>query len=185
MHPSSVGVAPFKDSKAYAGSQTRRPFVVAQGLPFSVQFFVGERRVLRERAKSFLLNETEKEQLLRRLQEALQANPAVVFAFVHGSFLEEGPFHDIDIAVLADDALEDPLDALLELWEELAPRTEYPLDLQLLNEASLAFRYNVTRGRLIFARDEERALQFIERTWDLFFDFQPVMERYIEELAHA
>jgi predicted nucleotidyltransferase len=131
-----------------------------------------------------LLNETEKEQILRRLQEMLQANSAVVFAFVHGSFLKEGPFHDIDVAVFLDDTLEDPLDTLLELWDEVASQVEYPLDLRLLNEAPLAFRYNVTRGRLIFARDEEEALRFIERAWDEFFDFQPILEAYTRDLIH-
>ena len=33
------------------------------------------------------------------LSQALAAEPNVAFSFVHGSFVTEGPFHDIDVAI--------------------------------------------------------------------------------------
>ncbi len=142
----------------------------------------------RERTQGLTLTKPEKEQIVKRLREVLRAHPSVAFAFVFGSFVEEGPFHDLDVAVYLDEAVEDPWDTLLDLWEAFASQVDLPLDVCLLNEAPLALRYGATCGRLIYARDdeaEERAYRFIERTWDEFFDFQPVMRRYIEELAHA
>ncbi len=141
----------------------------------------------RDRMK-FSLTRPEKEQIVKRLQEALKPHPSVVFAFLFGSFLEEGPLQDLDLAVYLDASADDPLKTLVELWEDLASQVEPPVDLCLLNDAPLALRYNATRGRLLYARDneaEEQAYRFLERSWDEFFDFQPVMERYIEELAHA
>lgn len=137
------------------------------------------------RLQAFTLDEREKAILLEMLRAKLEQHPKVCFAFVYGSFLEEDSFHDIDMAVYLDEAVEDPINTLLKLWEALASRVEYPLDVCLLNGTPLAFRYSVTQGQLLFARDEERAYRFIERTWDEFFDFQSLMARYIEELAHA
>ena len=44
----------------------------------------------------------EREAILNTLQRALEMQPEVVFAHVHGSFLEDRPFHDIDLAVYLD-----------------------------------------------------------------------------------
>jgi predicted nucleotidyltransferase len=42
------------------------------------------------------------------LAVALAGEPFVEFAYLHGSFMEDGPFHDIDIAVmLGEDAASD------------------------------------------------------------------------------
>ena len=43
--------------------------------------------------------QTQRDQVREALGSALAAESDVAFAFIHGSFLTERPFHDIDIAV--------------------------------------------------------------------------------------
>jgi len=137
--------------------------------------------------KRFSLSPSEREALAGRLREALKAKVEVLFAFIYGSFLE-GDFRDIDIGIFLDEVrvpAERHLDYQLDLSEELSSLTDYPLDLRVLNGAPLAFRYNVARGRLLFAQDDDVAVRFIERTWDEYLDFQGVIEKHLQEFARG
>ena len=137
--------------------------------------------------RQFSPSAPEKERIAQQLAEKLKAKPEVRFAFVYGSFLR-GTFRDIDVGVFLEESqvpLEEQLEYQLNLLEELSPLTEYPLDVRVINGAPLAFRYNVTCGRLLFTRDEALLAQFIERTRDQYFDFLPVIEKYLEEFARG
>ncbi len=140
-----------------------------------------------DKSRQFAIPKAEKKQVAQRLRQALQAKPEVLFAFLYGSFWE-GAFRDIDIAVFLGEKSISPerqLDYQLDLIEELAPLVDYPLDVRVLNGAPLAFRYNVYRGQLLFTRDERLSSQFVERTWDEYFDFLPIIDKYLEEFAHG
>lgn len=128
-----------------------------------------------------------KEQIAQKLEQCLEAKPEVLFACLYGSFLE-GAFRDIDIGIFLDEKRVPPEQQLqyqLGLLEELSPLVNYSLDVRVFNRAPLAFRYNVTRGRLLFTRDEEVSNKFIEHTRLEYFDFQPVIEKYLEEFARG
>lgn len=58
-----------------------------------------------------------------------------------------------------------------------------PMDVKILNHAPIAFRYEVTRGEVIFSRDEEARLRFVENTWNEYLDYKPVAENILRELA--
>ena len=137
--------------------------------------------------RQFSLSAPEKEEIAQQLAEKLKAKPEVLFAFVYGSFLE-GTFRDIDVGIFLEESqvpLEEQLEYQLNLLEELSPLTEYPLDVRVINGAPLAFRYNFTCGRLLFTRDEALLAQLIERTRDQYFDFLPVIEKYLEEFTRG
>ena len=115
----------------------------------------------------------EREEILNTLQQALEMQPEVVFAYVHGSFLEDHPFHDVDLAVYLDpaDVGEQEislfvLELALALEKSLSQSSgraavHLPLDVQALNRAPLGFRYQVCRGKFLFSRDETLRTQWV------------------------
>jgi hypothetical protein len=57
-----------------------------------------------------------------------------------------------------------------------------PVDLRILNDAPLSFRYNVIRyGRPVFVRDSDARFEFVEATLRGYFDFAPYREMYLRE----
>ncbi|WP_376792057.1 nucleotidyltransferase domain-containing protein [Thermoflexus sp.] len=86
----------------------------------------------------------EKERITELLAAALAAEPDVVFAYLHGSFVKAEAFRDIDVAVFFDPLPERP-------WRReggLADRLEatlraagfpFPVDVQALNRAPPRF----------------------------------------------
>jgi len=137
--------------------------------------------------RRFQASAEQKKSVVKRLANLLSTKPEIlVFAFLHGSFLQEETFRDIDLGVFVDEekvSAEEYLDCELSLLEELSSSISYPLDIRVINRAPSAFRYNVLQGKLLFCGDEGILTTFIERTWDEYLDFQPIARRYLEEIA--
>jgi len=51
------------------------------------------------RLKYWTLDEEEKQKVLEKIKMVLEKDDEIVFAIVHGSFIERDSFRDIDIAV--------------------------------------------------------------------------------------
>ncbi len=117
------------------------------------------------------------------LKRRLEDRPEIVFAYLHGSFTAPGPYRDVDVAVWVDPAREPDhgtryaLDLALWLERGLGPR----VDVQVLNDAPLAFRYHALAGRLLFTRDDEFLDELRARTWDEYFDFEPFARQYLRD----
>lgn len=129
------------------------------------------------------LTQQQKSEFFARLEGALADVPGISFAYVFGSFLTRA-FHDVDVAAFFDE----PQDAkdLTQLELDLQKRLELPIDLQGLNKAPLAFAYRVIKdGRPVFERDEIARLDYEERISDLYFDFKPYLDRYLEEAVYG
>jgi predicted nucleotidyltransferase len=109
-------------------------------------------------------------------------------AVLHGSAAEEGPFRDVDLALLLG---RDSLTAFerYRLEDAIAAAVEdalrIPCDVHIVDEVRPAFRYNVTRGRPVLVRDEELWANFKERTWNEYLDVQWLHDAYLRELADA
>jgi len=135
--------------------------------------------------KKHTLSKQQKEEILETARTYLQSYSNILFAFVHGSFLEENiAFNDIDIAVYFDEAnsKHDLLDLCLELSVRLSSLLGKQVDVHALNNSSIGFCYEVTRGKLLFTRNEEISLDFIESTRMKYFDFKPLMEENLKDL---
>ncbi len=117
------------------------------------------------------------------LKRRLEDRPEIVFAYLHGSFTSPGPYRDVDVAVWVDPARESDhgtryaLDLALWLERGLGPR----VDVQVLNDAPLAFRYHALAGRPLFTRDDEFLDELRARTWDEYFDFEPFARQYLRD----
>jgi predicted nucleotidyltransferase len=115
----------------------------------------------------------------------LQDRPEILFAMLYGSAAEGLPFRDLDIGLFVDRVsvpASAELDYAFALADELERVASHPVDVWVINDAPLPFRYNVSRGIPLMVNDKEVFARFLERTWDEFLDFQPVAMQYLKEL---
>jgi len=129
------------------------------------------------------LASAEKARIIEKIRDALAPHMEVNFALLHGSFLTDRPFRDIDLAVYVIPAFEGLRRGQYEidLSTDLAELVRFPVDVRVLNDAPLAFRYHALTGTVLLIRDEELLDEFRARTWDDYFDFAPFARRFLRE----
>jgi hypothetical protein len=125
---------------------------------------------------------------VQKLKSFLAGREEIVFAYLHGSFVQGEEFQDVDVAVFlaggsarSTDDVEYEISLSLQLEKELG----LPVDIKILNNAPLSFRYHASRGTLLLTRDESVRENFLNRTWSEYFDFLPLSRIYQEELTRA
>jgi hypothetical protein len=124
-------------------------------------------------------------EIRQALAGRLQNRREILFAILYGSAAEGRSFRDLDVGLFADRPLvpaSAELDYAFALADELEQSVPYPVDVRIINDAPLPFRYNVSRGIPLVLNDRNAFFQFLERTWDEFLDFQPVAMQYLKEL---
>jgi|Deesub1362B_J571_1020462.scaffolds.fasta_scaffold03213_5 hypothetical protein len=141
------------------------------------------------REKYRYLDESRKGEVLNVLKEALCEERGLCVAYVHGSFLEGGPFHDIDLALYYHpfprfNILDKELDLEILLEEALIKAGfRIPVDVRIINEAPLSFRYQVIKGgELLLVRDDNKRVDFEVLTLTKYFDFAPFRSAYLREV---
>lgn len=125
---------------------------------------------------------------MERLRYSLEKRPNLLFAYVYGSFVMADKFRDIDIAVYLKQIPSTPLHVELELETELGNIIKnYLVDVRILNNAPLSFRYNVIKsGKPIVVVDDDARTDFEEATLSNYFDFSPFRKMYLKEtLGHG
>ncbi|HBA27076.1 MAG TPA: nucleotidyltransferase domain-containing protein [Nitrospinae bacterium] len=106
-------------------------------------------------------NET-KEALVKQISRILSGIDYLVFAYIHGSFTEGGSFRDIDVAVYLTGPVKE-LDLESDISFALTEKTGYPVEIRIINNATVAFQMEVLRkGRLLLSGDDEVRTGFIE-----------------------
>jgi len=133
-------------------------------------------------------DEAERAKLTEAIRRALEARPEVTFAYLHGSFLADGPYRDVDVAVWLDRARV-PASGwtryAVDLSAALHLELRVPVDVQVLNGAPVAFRYSAQKGQPLVVRDPELLAEFRARTWDEYFDFLPFARQYLREVLRG
>ncbi len=132
------------------------------------------------------LSKKEKKVIKDAIHSLLAREKEVVFAYLYGSFLSAAWFRDIDIAVFVDEKKidrKDVIDYEISLSLELEKELHLPMDVKVLNYAPLSFRYEVTKGEVIFSRNEEVRFTFLELTWHRYLDFAPVEKQFMIDIA--
>jgi predicted nucleotidyltransferase len=122
------------------------------------------------------------------LRRALEPRPEIAFACLHGSFAAGEAFRDLDVAVWVESAaLGDSggRQYALSLAADLEQATGMPVDVQVLNDAPLGFRYRALRGAPLLVRDPDFFDDLRARTWDDYFDFRPFARQYLREVLGA
>lgn len=136
----------------------------------------------------------EREAVMEALGEALGAQPDVAFAYVHGSFVTERPFRDVDLGVCLVPGTEAGWEWRIRLAEALEeaisssldPGVVPPVDVRVLNQAPLGFCYQVLlRGRLVFSGDEALRVEWVARVVERYLDVKPLRLQALKEVMTA
>ncbi len=135
------------------------------------------------KAKTMKITADRKETLLAEIRGCLEKHKDIIFAYVHGSFATEDNFNDIDIAVFLDRIPDSPLQTELVLEAELENAVrDFPMDVRVLNNSPLSFRYNVIRfGQPLLVNDDDIRSDFVETVISNYLDFAPFRRMYLRE----
>lgn len=126
-----------------------------------------------------------REEIIERLVGILQPHREILFSYVFGSFVEQIPFRDIDVAVYYAPDQYDNLNVLgyeQTLAQELMEKINLPVDVRVINHAPLGFLYSVTCGRVLTSRDDEFRCDLVERIWIEYLDYQPKALEFIHDM---
>lgn len=120
--------------------------------------------------------------VLREAAQALSAIPNVRAAWAHGSFTGPSPFRDLDIGVWFNPPprWSDPGDLAYAVWQAVG-RPAWPVDVQVLNDATPAFRDRVARsGTLLHERAPGDALELTVIARSMLIDQQEWLRAHEE-----
>ncbi|MCU7787738.1 nucleotidyltransferase domain-containing protein [Pyrobaculum sp. 3827-6] len=104
----------------------------------------------------FELSGEERRRVVETLRRELEGDAGIAFAFVFGSFVEGGPFRDVDVGIYLRRSL-DVLEAYAyaeELSARLSRAVALPVDVVVLNFAPTWLRRRALRGLELFVKDE-------------------------------
>lgn len=132
-----------------------------------------------------VITEADTDNVRHQLREALEARAEIIFAYLHGSFAEGLPFHDVDVAVYLDPTVAmttDTFDYEMNLSVKLTRTLRFLVDVHVLNGAPLGFQHSVLQGEALLVRDEDKLTDFIERVSLEYMDFAYLGRRYLLEV---
>ena len=116
-----------------------------------------------------------RDEIARAITRVLEAEPIVSYAYLHGSFVSERAFHDVDVAVFLSDTAQAGARLAMDLSERMSAGLGVPVDVRSANDAPLSFRFHALRGRLLLSRDDDRLAQAIEDTARRYLDIEPLL----------
>lgn len=132
--------------------------------------------------KRYSLSEGEKVQLREKIKSFLESRGEILFAYLHGTFIDGENFRDVDIAVYVREKDVSALDYELHLEVLLQDRFVYPFDVRLLNGCPASFAYHVIKdGERIYVRDDDQRAGFEEGILARYLDFSFYHKRYLKE----
>lgn len=130
---------------------------------------------------------TSKETTVENLKKKLSSRNEIIFSYIHGSFLDNYPFHDIDIAVYVDQEKiisQKAFDYSFQLSLDLSKETGFEIDIQIMNYAPLGFQHSVLKnGILLFSKNEKLRLDLIENISLEYIDFYELSLQYIHDVV--
>jgi predicted nucleotidyltransferase len=122
--------------------------------------------------KYYRMGFEERERLLDKLRRLLEGVEGISFAYVYGSFLARELFRDVDVAIWIEEG-EDPFKYEVDLSSRIEADLEVPVDIHVLNEAPITFRYAVFKeGRLLFSKDERARMEVVDETIRQYADLR-------------
>jgi uncharacterized protein YutE (UPF0331/DUF86 family)/predicted nucleotidyltransferase len=128
------------------------------------------------------LSAEEKARLLDFLRKRLERVDDIIFAYVHGGFLERSFFRDVDVAVWLSDVGK-AFYYTVNFSAKLEVEAGLPVDLHVLNEAPLPFKHHVfTTGMLLFSKDEELRHRIVDQTIKEYIDLKLTEKLSTEKL---
>jgi len=137
-----------------------------------------EKRFLPRRTASSV----ERERLIRAIKDRLLQEPDIVFAYLHGSFLTEESFRDIDVGILSGVAKDLSFES--DLSFELSTALGYEIDVRVINDAPVAFQMAALRnGRLLLSRNDDARTDFIENVGRRYREYAHFRNVFMEAVV--
>jgi hypothetical protein len=114
----------------------------------------------------------EKVRIVDALRERLIKEEGIIFAYLHGGFVDLNRFRDVDVGVWVKGD-EDPFHYAVDLAAKVGAELGLPLDIHVLNDSPLPFKYRVmAKGKLLFSKDEGLRLKLVEETARRYMDLK-------------
>jgi len=112
----------------------------------------------------------ERERIIDELRRLFEKEEEVLFSYVHGGFVSRRFFRDVDVAVW----LRDPSRSFYYAVEfPVSVGIGLPLDVQVLNEAPLPFKYHVfTEGMLLTSKNEDLRSRVVDAVMRIYLDLK-------------
>lgn len=127
----------------------------------------------------------QKDKILALVSSRLDRHHEILFAYCHGSFMGDGPFHDIDIAIFLEPGFVSEINFRYEmqLGAELEKAFDIPaaVDVRILNAAKLSFQFHALRGRLLLDRNPEARIDFTTQIASRYLDIAPILKHHTKE----
>ena len=138
---------------------------------------------------TFSLSSRDRQGCLEKLTSLLERETKVIFAYAHGSFVQDLPFRDLDIAVYLDPhhIPDDRYSYEDRLSHELAQKLQvaFPIDTRILNQTPIPFQYHVLKGHLLLDRDPEARVSYMEYIISRYLDMEPILRHHIREVVES
>jgi len=137
-----------------------------------------------DQIRSHQISGKQRREISQKITAVLAQMPEIVFAFLHGSFLSEPNFRDIDLGIFVrgvDRSDHWNYEYRLSREIENTLRSSFVIEVKVINEAPLSFCFHVITGKLLFTRDEDFLVDFMIRTARDYLDMAPLRQRYITE----
>ena len=123
------------------------------------------------------------------LSSLLEREQDIIFAYAHGSFVQDLPFRDLDIAISLNPSNipEDHYFYENRLSRELTQKLEvaFPIDARILNHTPIPFQYHVIQGHLLLDRDPEARIACMEYIISRYLDMAPILRHHIREVIES
>jgi predicted nucleotidyltransferase len=122
--------------------------------------------------------------MIGRLQALLRGGPEILVGILHGSFHSGGPFRDVDVALYIDPGRIERTtfrEYERDLGVRLSGEIGFSIDIRVLNDAPVAFRYHALKGTVLLVREADLLDELRAKTWDEYCDFVPFARRYLRE----
>jgi len=134
------------------------------------------------RKKIYHLTEEAREIMKLKLKRILENHREIEFAYLYGSFMENLPFHDLDLGVYVQNVDKNSsITYALNLAGELSTDLKIPVDVRVINFAPLTFIFNVLRGELLLNRNDDLLAKIMEQTIKKYLDLKPVLYKATKE----
>lgn len=136
--------------------------------------------------KHYLSNQ-QKSEIIEKITSFLEKyRKDLIATYIFGSFITEGYFSDIDIALLTRENPTSPLDFELMIEASIENIVKYPVDIRVINQAPLSFCQNVIKcGKVIMETDPDIRADFQGQMLKKYFDFARFHRQYLNEVRHA
>ena len=121
------------------------------------------------------------------IKQLLERKNEIVFAYLFGSFVEEGSYNDIDVAIYIDPKkykkiLASKIAYDIKLALEIEKETKNTVDLIIINNAPDHLIYSISAGLLIVNRHDDLRVDFITQSWARYFDFKYQRDMYLQNV---